>query len=137
VGQEPVSEQILWRKWDCIGHTLRKPESMQHHTPCPGLKPAGQEEDGQASQQLEEIHWGRLIDYFFILRPAQEYFTYIYMEGQQNLGLCSALRAFEQGGIFIVPHLVWHGTSVFPVSSDGPPHSVASYNTRGDEDNLS
>ena len=26
-------------------------------------------------------------------------------EGLQNLGLCSALRAFEQGGIFIVPHL--------------------------------
>jgi hypothetical protein len=24
-------------------------------------------------------------------------------EGLQNLGLCSALRAFEQGGIFIVP----------------------------------
>jgi hypothetical protein len=28
-------------------------------------------------------------------------------EGLQNLGLCSALRAFEQGGIFIVPHLLW------------------------------
>ena len=38
-------------------------------------------------------------------------------EELQNLGLCSALRAFEQGGIFIVPHLLWHGTSVFPVSS--------------------
>jgi hypothetical protein len=25
-----------------------------------------------------------------------------------NLGLCSALRAFEQGGIFIAPHLLWH-----------------------------
>jgi hypothetical protein len=34
-------------------------------------------------------------------------------EGLQNLGLCSALRALEQGGIFIVPHLLWHGTSVF------------------------
>jgi hypothetical protein len=31
--------------------------------------------------------------------------------------LCSAFKAFEQGGIFIVPHLLWHGTSVFPVSS--------------------
>jgi hypothetical protein len=28
-------------------------------------------------------------------------------EGVQNLGLCSALRAFEQGGVFIVPHLHW------------------------------
>jgi hypothetical protein len=27
-------------------------------------------------------------------------------EGLQNLGLSLALRAFEQGGIFIVPHLL-------------------------------
>jgi hypothetical protein len=27
-------------------------------------------------------------------------------DGLQNLGLCSALRAIEQGGIFIVPHLL-------------------------------
>jgi hypothetical protein len=26
-----------------------------------------------------------------------------------------------------VPHLLGHGTSVFPVSSEGPPHSVAFY----------
>ena len=57
-------------------------------------------------------------------------------EGLQNLGLCSALRAFEQGGIFIVPHLLWHGTSVFPVSSEWPPHSVASYDTQGDVEDL-
>jgi hypothetical protein len=51
-----------------------------------------------------------LIDYLFFLCPAQEYFTYgdvtFAGEGLQNLGLCSALRAFEQGGIFIVPHLL-------------------------------
>jgi hypothetical protein len=52
------------------------------------------------------------------------------------IGLSSALRAFEQGGIFIVPHLLWHGTSVFPVSSEGPPHSVASYDTQGDVEDL-
>jgi hypothetical protein len=57
-------------------------------------------------------------------------------EGLQNLGLCSALRALEQGGIFIVPHLLRHGTSVFPVSSEGPPNSVASYDTQGDVENL-
>jgi hypothetical protein len=57
-------------------------------------------------------------------------------EGLQKLGLCSALRAFEQGGIFIVPHLLWHGTSVFPVSSEGPPHLVASYDTRGDMEEI-
>jgi hypothetical protein len=27
-------------------------------------------------------------------------------EGLQNLGLCSALRAFDQGGIFVVPYLL-------------------------------
>jgi hypothetical protein len=27
-------------------------------------------------------------------------------EGLQNLGLCSALRAFEQGGVFTVPHML-------------------------------
>jgi hypothetical protein len=32
-------------------------------------------------------------------------------EGLQNLGLWSALRAFGQGGIFIVPHLL-----VYPVA---------------------
>jgi hypothetical protein len=31
----------------------------------------------------------------------------------QNLGLCSALRTLEQGGIFILPHLLWNGTSFF------------------------
>jgi hypothetical protein len=30
-------------------------------------------------------------------------------EGLQNLGLCSALKAFEQGGIFIMPHLRFSG----------------------------
>jgi hypothetical protein len=57
-------------------------------------------------------------------------------EGLQNLGLCSALRAFEQGGIFIVPHLLWHGTSVFQVSSKGPPRLVAPFDTRGDVEDL-
>jgi hypothetical protein len=27
-------------------------------------------------------------------------------EGLQNLGICSVLKMFEQGGIFIVPHLL-------------------------------
>jgi hypothetical protein len=46
-----------------------------------------------------------------VLRPAQEYFTYVEtsplpVKGYKNLGLCSALRAFEQGEIFIVSHLL-------------------------------
>jgi hypothetical protein len=40
----------------------------------------------------------------------------------ENLVLCSALRAFEQG----------RGASVFTVSSNGTSHSVASYDTQGD-----
>jgi hypothetical protein len=50
-----------------------------------------------------------LIDYS-VLRPAQEVFTYMHVpiagERLQYLGLCSALRAFEQGGIFIVSYLL-------------------------------
>jgi hypothetical protein len=34
-------------------------------------------------------------------------------EGLLNLSLCSVLEAFEQGGIFIVPHLLWHGLGGF------------------------
>jgi hypothetical protein len=34
--------------------------------------------------------------------------------------------AFDQDEIFIVPLLLWHRTSVFPVSSEGPPHLVPS-----------
>jgi hypothetical protein len=41
------------------------------------------------------------------------HFVTIADEGLQNLGLCWALKAFEQVEIFIVPHLLWHGTSVF------------------------
>jgi hypothetical protein len=61
------------------------------------------------------IDW--LIDYLrFTSRPRIFHLCWdvtIAGEGLQNLGLCSALRAFEQGGIFIVPHLLWHRTSVF------------------------
>jgi hypothetical protein len=58
-------------------------------------------------------------------------------EGMQYLGLCSALRVIEQGGIFIVPRRLWHRASVFPVSSDGPPHSVAFHDTQGNVEDLS
>jgi hypothetical protein len=34
----------------------------------------------------------------------------------QNLGLCSAFRAFKQGRTFIVSHLLWHGSTVFYTS---------------------
>jgi hypothetical protein len=56
-------------------------------------------------------------------------------EGLQNLGLCSAFRAFDQGGIFIVPPAVI-GALVFLVSSEGPPHSVAFYDSQGVAEDL-
>jgi hypothetical protein len=40
-------------------------------------------------------------------------------EGLKILGLCLALRAIAQGEILIVPLLLWHGASVFLVSSEG------------------
>jgi hypothetical protein len=51
-----------------------------------------------------------LIDYLRFYIPLKNFSLYgdvtIAGEGLQNLGLCSALRAFEQGGIFIVSHLL-------------------------------
>jgi hypothetical protein len=50
-----------------------------------------------------------LFIYGFTLRSIFFYFdgdVTIAVEELQNLGQCSALRAFEQGGIFIVPYLL-------------------------------
>jgi hypothetical protein len=49
----------------------------------------------------------------------------------------AALIPFEQGGIFIMPHLLWHGTSVLPVSSEGLSHLVAFFDTQGDVEDFS
>jgi hypothetical protein len=57
-------------------------------------------------------------------------------EELQSLGPCSALSALEQGGIFIMPHLLWHGTSVLPVSSEEPLHLIAYYDLQGDAEEL-
>jgi hypothetical protein len=57
-----------------------------------------------------------LIDWlFYLLLKSFHLYRNVIITGEElhNLGLCSAVRAFEQGGIFIVPHLLWHGTSVF------------------------
>jgi hypothetical protein len=51
-----------------------------------------------------------LIDYLLFYVLLKNYSIYgdvtIAGEGLQNSGLCSAFRAFEQKGIFIVPHLL-------------------------------
>jgi hypothetical protein len=77
-------------------------------------------------------------------------------EGLQNLGLRTALRAFEQGEIFIVRHLLWQETSGFSglirtrtllrqTRGCGESiltwiltgsHSIASYDTQGDMEDL-
>jgi hypothetical protein len=73
------------------------------------------------SSRFKNIYKVRLIDCLFtVFRPAQIYGDVtIAGEELQNLDLCSALRAFEQGGIFIVSHLL-----------------TASYDTRGDVEDL-
>ena len=57
----------------------------------------------------------------------------IFGEVLQNLSPCSRhlIPVCEQGEIFIVPHLLSHGTSVFAVSSEGPPNLVTSYDKQG------
>jgi hypothetical protein len=67
-----------------------------------------------------------MIHYVVVLRPAEEFFTYmgaspLLMKSCQILSLCSALRTFEQE--------FWHEVLVFPDSTKGPLHSIASYDT--------
>jgi hypothetical protein len=72
--------------------------------------------------QIKVKEWKLKISYFFVISRGLVGCLRFYVplknisliwrrhliagEGLQNLGLCSALRAFEQGGIFIVPHLL-------------------------------
>jgi hypothetical protein len=63
--------------------------------------------------------------------------TTIAGEVLQNLDVCSAHRAFEQGGIFIVPHLLWHGTAVFlGLIRITTPSSRLVWSTRGCEGSI-
>jgi hypothetical protein len=58
----------------------------------------------------------------FVYSHTSNFFSYlvavtIASDKAANFGLCSVLRAFEQEGIFTMPHLLRHGTSVYTVSS--------------------
>jgi hypothetical protein len=80
------------------------------------------------------------IDYFIALRATQEFFTSMEtsplpVKGYKFRPMVGA-QGFEQGEIFMKPHLLWLGASVFPVSSEGPPDLVASYETQGDVEDL-
>ena len=72
------------------------------------------------------IDW--LIDWFFLFIVPLKPFFHLHKdvtfagEGLQKLGLFSALMVFEQGGVFIVPSLLWHGASVFVVSPEESPY---------------
>jgi hypothetical protein len=66
-------------------------------------------------EDIKKMHaW--LIDWW-VLRSPQEFIAFWRRHHcrwmAEKIGLCSALRAFERGGIFIVQHLLWHGTYFF------------------------
>ena len=43
-----------------------------------------------------------------------------YRSRAANFYLCSSLMAIEQGGLFSVPHLLWHEVSIYNVQLRGP-----------------
>ena len=65
---------------------------------------------------------------FGVFLPTWAFHSYgdvtIVGDGLQSFDLCSALMSFEQWGFFSVPHLLWHGASVYNmVNSEDPWHS--------------
>jgi hypothetical protein len=75
---------------------------------------------------------------FIATRAIFSYLVAVIIAGDEaaNLGLCSALRAFEQVGVFIVPHLLRLGTSVYTFSSERPaPTSHSGIRTPWRKDN--
>jgi hypothetical protein len=57
-------------------------------------------------------------------------------ERLQNLGLCLALGAFEQGGTFIVPHPLTWDIGFFRSHPKNGPISDTSYDMHGDAEDL-
>jgi hypothetical protein len=65
----------------------------------------------KTQRRLNNQTFASLAYLFVCLKPHEQFFTYLVAvtvagDRAANLGLCSALRAFEQGGIFIMPHLL-------------------------------
>jgi hypothetical protein len=57
-------------------------------------------------------------------------------EGLQNFDLYSALRAFEQGDLYRATPTVTRGLGISGLTSEGPPHLVASCDTQGGVEDL-
>ena len=53
-------------------------------------------------------------------RLTREFFTRHNHRWKTNFDLCSALMAIEQLGFFSMPHLMWHGASVYNGHLRGP-----------------
>jgi hypothetical protein len=68
---------------------------------------------------------------FSVLHPAQEFF--IDIETSPLPVKVARFMCFAQGGIITVPHLLWHGASVFLVSLEGhsPQFGRLKRHTRG------
>jgi hypothetical protein len=69
--------------------------------------------DRKSIASVYDIYCDLLVCLFTVLHehPTEVFFLLygdvtIAIEGLQNLGLCSALSAFEQDGTFIAPHLL-------------------------------
>ena len=54
---------------------------------------------------------------YVVIRSAREYLTPCWW-----FKIVSASLALKEGGSFLEPHLMWQGTSVYAISSEGPPH---------------
>jgi hypothetical protein len=128
--------------WDVIIFSLPHKENViefqKGGSGPPGPPPSGSASDVRWSRTClchvpmsQIVHENRSLQYILFLEVVTWCWFFIYGftfrsrilhlygnvtiagEGLQNLGLCSALGAFEQGGIFIVPHQLWHGTLFF------------------------
>jgi hypothetical protein len=64
-----------------------------------------------------------------VLRLAQEYVTLCMETSPLPVRATKFRLMLGTHGLWAGKDLLWHGASVFPVSSEGPPHLVAFYDT--------
>ena len=66
------------------------------------------------------IYWNSIFVCLGGYPPTREFFTQHYRWRSANFDLCSALVAIGHSGFFSVPHLLWHGASVYNGHLRGP-----------------